>query len=156
MVLNKTGGNKGKKVARKDNVQRKTRLMVEEGEYYGVVTKMLGNNQCHVFCLDGHTRLCIIRKKFTGKHKSQHFLKPGTWVLVGLRDWETTHKDKMDKCDLLECYNDSDKHIISQQSNVNVKCLEEKKLEGEEEVQPQEDDIVFKEEEEEYIIIDDI
>lgn len=155
MVLNKNGGNKGKKVARKDNIQKKIRLMTEEGEQYGLVTKMLGNSQCHVFCLDGNTRLCIIRKKFTGKHKSQHFLKPGSWVLVGLRDWETNHKDKMDKCDLLECYSDSDKQIIGQQSNVNVKCLEEKKLDGEEAPHHvEEDTIVFKEEE--FILVDDI
>ena len=135
MVKNQTGGNKGKKVARKDNVQvKKIRLMSEEGEMYALVTKMLGNSQCTVFSLDGKLRLCIIRKKFTGKHKSQHFLKPGSWVLVGLRDWETNHKDKMDKCDLLECYNENDKQTICQQSNVNVDILtlEEKKIDGDE------------------------
>lgn len=142
MVKNQNGGNKGKKVARKDNAPiKKVRLMSEAGELYAVVTKMLGNNQCTVYSLDGKIRLCIIRKKFTGKHKSQHFLKPGSWVLIGLRDWETNHKDKMDKCDLLECYNENDKQIISQQSNVNVDLLtlEEKKIE------PNEIDVVFEE-----------
>ena len=141
MVKNQNGGNKGKKVARKDTgpVHKKVRLM-SEGEMYAVVTKMLGNSQCNVLSLDGKVRLCMIRKKFTGKHKHQHFLKPGTWILVGLRDWETNHKDKMDKCDLLECYNESDKQTICQQSNVNVDILtlEEKKIEGE--------DIVFTDE----------
>lgn len=143
MVLNKIGGNKGKKVARKDNIQKKTRLMTQEGEQYGMVTKMLGNSQCHVFCLDGNTRLCIIRKKFTGKHKGQNFLKPGIWVLVGQREWETINKDKMEKCDLLEFYSESDKQVICQQSNVNVGLLQEKKLEGEETHEQQEDDVIF-------------
>ena len=134
MVKNQTGGNKGKNIARKDCVQKKTRLVNEEGEMYALVIKILGNNQCHVFCLDGNTRLCIIRKKFTGKHKHQHFLKSGSWVLVGLRDWETTRSDKMSKCDLLECYSYSDKQIICQQSNVDMSILEGKKIE---------DDIVF-------------
>lgn len=153
MVKNQTGGNKGKKVARKDSAHvKKVRLMSEEGELYALVTKMLGNSQCSVFCLDGKHRLCIIRNKFTGKHKSQHFLKPGSWVLVGLRDWETNHKDKMDKCDLLECYNENDKQTICQQSNVNVDILtlEEKKIEGD--ALDQIDNIVFSDK----IDVDDI
>jgi translation initiation factor 1A len=151
MVKNQNGGNKGKKVARKDNapVNKKVRLMSEDCEIYAVVTKMLGNSQCHVYCLDGIIRLCIIRKKFTGKHKHQHLLKPGSWVLIGLRDWETKNKDKIDKCDLLECYNEADKHIICQQSNVNVEILtlEEKKIEGNE--IEENNDIVFTDEIEE-------
>jgi initiation factor 1A len=137
MVKNQTGGNKSKQIARKDMGQTKTRFVQQEGELYGMVTKILGNNQCHVLCLDKKTRLCIIRKKFTGKHKQQHFLKSGSWVLIGMRDWETTRSDKMDKCDLLECYSESDKQIICQQSNVDMSMLEEKKTE--------EDDIVFSE-----------
>ena len=133
MVKNQNGGNKGKKISPKEPVYKKVKLMTQEGEMYGIVTKMLGNSQCNVFCLDGKIRLCIIRKKFTGKHKHQNLLKPGIWVLLGLRDWET-NKDKMEKCDLLECYNEADKQTICQQSNVNVEILtlEEKKIEGEE------------------------
>jgi len=152
MVKNQNGGNKGKHVARKDtvSVHKKIRLMKEEGEIYAVVTKMLGNCQCNVICLDGITRLCIIRKKFTGKHKHQHFIKPGIWVLVGTRDWETNNKDKIPKCDLLECYNETDKQTICQQSDVNVESLimEEKKLEGDE-LAPSDvvfTDVIFEEE----------
>ena len=156
MVKNQNGGNKGKKISRKDSIpiHKKVKLMTEEGEMYAIVNKMLGNSQCNVFCLDGKIRLCIIRKKFTGKHKHQNFLKPGIWVLIGLRDWETNNKDKMDKCDLLECYNESDKQTICQQSNVNVEILtlEEKKIEGEE--VEKKDDIIFIEEGE--IDIEDI
>ena len=143
MVKNQNGGNKGKKISRKEPVYKKVKLMTQEGEMYGIVTKMLGNSQCNVFCLDGKIRLCIIRKKFTGKHKHQNFLKPGIWVLIGLRDWQTNHKDKLEKCDLLECYNESDKQTICQQSNVNVEILtlEEKKIEGE--VVEKNDDILF-------------
>jgi len=64
---------KVKKVARKDNVQKKTRLMTQDGEQYGMVTKMLGNSQCHVFCLDGTTRLCIIRKNLPVSTKVRIF-----------------------------------------------------------------------------------
>ena len=97
--------------------------------------------------------MCIIRKKFTGKHKSTNFIKEGTWILVGLRDWETPN-DKLDKCDLLECYSDNDKDIIKNQSDLNVDILiqEEKKLEGINETV--EDNILFTDEDE--IDIDDI
>lgn len=149
------GGNKGKKIARKDTftTNKKTRLKTNEGETYGITIKLLGNSQCHVLCNDNIIRLCIIRKKFTGKHKSSNFIKEGTWILVGLRDWETPN-DKLDKCDLLECYSDNDKDIIKNQSDLNVDILiqEEKKLEGINETV--EDNILFTDEDE--IDIDDI
>lgn len=147
MVKNQTGGNKSKHIARKDIVHNKTRFIQEEGELYGMVTKILGNNQCHVLCFDKKTRLCIIRKKFTGKHKQQHFLKSGSWVLIGLRDWETLHSDKMEKCDLLECYSESDKQTIRQQSNLDMSIFEDKTIEDE-----FKDDIIFKDD----ILFDDI
>ena len=87
---------------------RKLRLLESDLERYAIVTKMLGNCMCHVKCADDDVRLCIIRKKFTGKHKGNNFLKPGSWVLVGVRDWETK-SDKIEKCDLIEVYTESDK-----------------------------------------------
>lgn len=138
MVKNQTGGNKGKKQAAKDHpTQKKIRLQNEEGEVYAVVTKMLGNCQCQVVDLNGKSLLCMIRKKFTGKHKHQHLIRAGSWVLVGLRDWETVLPDKWSKCDLLEVYSDTDKHTLSQQSNLNVEVLTttEKQLEFNEETE---------------------
>ena len=144
------GGNKGKKIARKDtfNVNKKTRLRTEEGEVYGITIRLLGNSQCHVLCNDNITRLCIIRKKFTGKHKSNNCLKESSWVLVGLRDWETSN-DKIQKCDLLECYNDGDKDTIKKQSDTNVDILiqEEKKIDGIDETQ-EDTNILFTDEDE--------
>lgn len=145
------GGNKGKKIARKDtfNVNKKTRLRTEEGEVYGITVRLLGNSQCHVLCNDNITRLCIIRKKFTGKHKSNNCLKESSWVLVGLRDWETSN-DKIQKCDLLECYNDTDKDTIKKQSdtNVDILILEEKKIDGIDEIQ-EDTNILFTDEDDE-------
>ena len=106
MVKNVTGGKYAKKAGYVG--PRKLRMLESEEERYAIVTKMLGNSQCHVKCADNITRLCIIRKKFTGKHKGNNFLKPGSWVLVGVRDWETK-SDKIEKCDLMEVYSESDK-----------------------------------------------
>jgi len=107
MGKNITGGNRAKKAGFIG--QRKLRMLETEDERYGIVTKMLGNSQCQVKCADDKVRLCIIRKKFTGQHKGQNFLRPGTWILVGLRTWETKQEDRIEKCDLMECYTESDK-----------------------------------------------
>tara|TARA_Y100001980_G_C14476476_1_gene255701 strand:+ start:389 stop:940 length:552 start_codon:yes stop_codon:yes gene_type:complete len=109
------GGNRGKKVARKhmtNNFNNKLRLAQEEGEVYGCVLKLLGNGMCHVNCLEENnsskTRLCIIRNKFRGRGKRDNTLSVGTYVLVGLRSWETVTDNKIEKCDLISVYNSGD------------------------------------------------
>jgi len=119
MGKNVTGGKHAKRAGYIG--PRKLRLLESEEERYGIVIKMLGNSQCHVKCADDVTRLCIIRKKFTGKHKGNNFLKPGSWVLVGTRDFETK-SDRMEKCDLMEVYTESDKSKLMD-TNVNFVVL---------------------------------
>jgi initiation factor 1A len=68
-------------------------------EMYAVVQKRLGNGWVDVKCIDGVSRKCNIPKKFTGKKKE--LILVDTWLLVGLREFET-HKLK---CDVLEVYN---------------------------------------------------
>lgn len=120
MVKNVTGGKHAKKAGFIG--QRKLRLLESDEERYGIVMKMLGNSQCQIKCADDVTRLCIIRNKFTGKHKGNNFLRPGSWVLVGLRLWETKRDDRIEKCDLMECYTDSDKAKLLD-TNVNFVVL---------------------------------
>ena len=121
MVKN-TGGNKAKKFARKviNMPDRSTRFAVEEGEVYAIVMKLMGNNICEVLCLDGERRLCVIRKKFSGKGKRDNFLSKGRWVLIGLRSWEVTRKEK-EKCDLLEVYNDNNKEALIKNGKVDFR-----------------------------------
>ena len=119
MVKNTTGGSKTKGQARKlvsDSKQsRALRISKDECEVYAQVTKTLGNGMCHVSCIDNINRLCHIRGKFRGRGKRDNFVGLGSWLLVGLREWES-EKDKADKklanCDLLEVYNDSDKEKL--------------------------------------------
>ena len=123
MVKN-TGGNKAKKFASKSfNISnRATRFANEDGEIYAVVQRMLGNNNCEVLCIDGTTKLCIIRGKFLGKGKRDNKLARGVWVLVGAREWEITTKEKT-KCDLLEVYNDNDKEKLIKNSKENFRIF---------------------------------
>ena len=116
MVKNTTGGSKQKSQARKFSnnsiikQSSKLRLVENDGELYAQVTSLLGNGMCYVECED-NVRLCIIRGKFRGRGKKDNMLKKGSWVLVGVREWEisTTDKKTQQKCDLLEVYSDYDK-----------------------------------------------
>ena len=124
MVKNTTGGNKAKRGANKDSiVNKRVRLSESSDEIYGVATKILGGGKFHVMCNDTIMRLCNIGGKFSGKHKHSNLIQNGTWVLVGLRSWETV-VDKMPKCDLLECYSNFDKDKLLQ-TTTTFKALEE-------------------------------
>ena len=124
MVKNQGGGNKAKKFSNKSfNISdRATRFSSEEGEKYAVVQKMMGNNICEVLCIDGKIRNCIIRGKFSGRGRRDNRLSRGIWVLIGLRDWEISSKDK-EKCDLLEVYNDNDKERLIKNSTFNFRAF---------------------------------
>jgi initiation factor 1A len=121
MVKNTHGGNRHKGFARKhtkSSGNNKLRIVEEDGEMYAIVTKMLGNNMIHCHCIDDVMRLGHIRGKFSGRRKGSHFITPGTWILVGLREWDVkidttkTTSKKLQECDILEIYDDSAKHRL--------------------------------------------
>jgi translation initiation factor 1A len=123
MVKNE-GGNKTKGQARKfvntsSRQGKPLRVSLDSNELYGQVTKNLGNGMCHVICIDGVTRLCHIRGKFRGRGKKDNFVGSGSWLLVGLRDFESVNEKKMSNCDLLEVYNDFDKDRLKTTVNID-------------------------------------
>lgn len=110
MVKNTGGGNKNKKGARKHQGgghSTGVRQAREEGEIYAIVTKIYGQ-RCDVKCIDGKSRIMIIRSKFKGRNARDNRISNNTWVLVGLRSWEVVHSKAKETCDLLEVYNPSD------------------------------------------------
>ena len=127
MVKNKTGGNKAKKFARKninqDNVTKKIRFATGEFELYAIVTKIIGNGQINVKCIDDKERLCFIRHKFSGRNKQSNLITVGSWIIIGKRDWETVKPDKLEKCDLLEIYNNNEKYQLIQQCKDDFSIL---------------------------------
>ena len=126
MVKNTKGGSGHKKFARKfATIKASSRLRTaeEEGELYAIVTALNGNNMFICHCIDGETRLGRIRGKFAGgRGKRNNMLILGTWILVGLREWDigttepattsTSKKQKRQECDLLEVYTESDKNQL--------------------------------------------
>ena len=128
MVKNSKGGSGHKKMASKgvisSRVVSKTRISLDEYEYYAFVISMLGGSNCHVMCQDGIQRLCIIRGKFRGsKGKRDNFITKGCWVLVGAREWNSSSTIKKngeyEKCDLLEVYKDNDKSLLKTIPEIN-------------------------------------
>ena len=124
MVKNTTGGNKHKGQARKfaNPTNHRLRLSEDEAEVYSQVSKMLGNGMCHVSTLEGKKMLCMIRGKFRGRGKRDNMIKTGSWILVGMREWEENKTvDQLNKCDLLEVYSDLDKDKLKNTVNMNWK-----------------------------------
>jgi len=121
MVKNTHGGNRHKGFARKHAASgsetSRLRTSIDDAELYAIVTKMLGNGMFHCHCIDNVVRLGHIRGKFSGRRKSSNWVNTGSWVLVGLREWDvggtkvttTSGKTKLPECDLLELYDEANK-----------------------------------------------
>jgi initiation factor 1A len=133
MVRNEGGGNKMKHLARKhvngssQQVNKFLRVSQCKEEIYGYIVRLLGNSMCLVKCVDGYERLCHIRGKFTGRSKRENALSQGTWVLIGLRQWDADKEfaskvsktdKKIQKCDLLEIYSSSEREKLRVQEKI--------------------------------------
>lgn len=125
MVKN-AGGNKSKRDARKHiapQESRELRLVIEDGETYAVVKKILGCGQCMVTCVDGKSRICVIRNKFKGRGRSSNMVEVGSWLLVGIREWEVKKNGKEAGCDLLHVYSSGDKEKLLQKNDIDFAAL---------------------------------
>lgn len=107
MVKNTQGGSKHKSQARKNSVVSNNVVVQPNGpdECFAHVTKMFGNGMCQVetHCDKKLSLVCHIRGKFRGKNKKHNTVSLNSIVVVGLRTWETDHKN----CDLISISNSS-------------------------------------------------
>jgi len=134
MVKNTTGGKAAKSMASKNSgSSSNTKLTVSTNcnEVFAIASKMLGNSTFNCIGLDGNTFLCHIRGKFSGKGKRDNTVSPGTWVLVGLYQWNASSADllkkgkvKLRECDLLEVYSDRDKQRLRDTVSEDWECLD--------------------------------
>jgi translation initiation factor IF-1 len=136
MVKNTTGGSKAKGQARKVGGGKQTnklRISRDELEVYAVAVRAYGNAMFEVLCVDNIKRLCHIRGKFKGRGKRDNFISVGTYLLVGLREWESQDaliaQNKLPNCDLIVVYSDQDKDKLkSDESYIDwdvLKAMEE-------------------------------
>jgi len=101
MVRNISGGTGTKSLARKltGNHSGAVPLPSNEFEKIALVSKIHGSH-CDVVLEDGSNLICHIRNKFRGRNKRGNSISVGTFVLVGLREWESSTKNS----DLLFVY----------------------------------------------------
>ena len=110
MVKNTFGGSKAKSFARKSFIHTvSTPLLFPTNTYecIGCVHRLLGNGRCLVKII--HPTVseiqCIIRNKFRGRSKRNHLITVGSFVMVGLYDWE---EPSFKSSDLLHVYTEED------------------------------------------------
>ena len=104
-------------MARKDlnsSLSSRDYVPQNEDEHFAQVTRLLGNGMCHVQILLHDKSLlsdivCHIRGKFRAKNKRHNTIIVGSFVVVGLRTWETSTKN----CDLLAISNHTSSIITS-------------------------------------------
>ena len=154
MGKNTQGGSSHKKFARKFNTNNslhinRLRVSEDEAEIYAIVSKMLGNGMFHCHCIDNKIRLGHIRGKFSGRGKRDNLVEGGKWVLIGLREWDMPNekpnvsltKAKIQHCDLLVVYTDSDKQRLKESVSVDWHILDNNDVSNDTNNQSNEDDV---------------
>jgi hypothetical protein len=102
--------------------------------------------------MDGKTRLCFIRGKFKGRGKRDNFIGLLSWVLIGLRDFETVKEGSQENCDLLEVYTDAEKEKLRTTVHENWSLFTTSSTEKKEKSSSEENDFEFIDEKtEEYM-----
>ena len=132
MVKNVTGGSKHRSAARKQAVPAAAPPVVQwvrraaEGELYASAAKNFGGCRFGVLCSDGKERICVIRRKFK-RFRRGNDVTPGTYMLVGTREWETDSNT----CDLLCVYSAGEVKLLMQDAafKYEMLCVNEKKIE---------------------------
>ena len=126
MVKNKKGGRSHKKMSSKDSkpTERTTKLVLPsvEGEIIASVTQQYGHGHVNVICNDGVERLCVIRKKFRGRHKRDNQIILHSLIMVGIRSYEVVAVGKKPKCDLLYVYSNEQKKQLKRGGHIH-RCL---------------------------------
>ena len=118
MVKNSKGGSGHKKLGRKhvssNEPNKKIRYKQDDDEIYAICTRIYGSGHVLVKCSDMKERLCVIRNKFRGRGKRDDMVVCGSYLLIGARSYEVRAADKLERCDLMEVYNDNEKNMLIQ------------------------------------------
>lgn len=93
-IMSQKNKKRGKNTKAKTFGQKRDIIFAEDDQIYATVTKMLGNCRVMANCSDGKERLCHIR----GKLKKRIWIREGSVVLLGLREFED------DKADIIHVY----------------------------------------------------
>ncbi len=131
MVINRSGGNKTKKISRSVSTKFPPVDKIESGQMFAQIVGSQGECRFRVICSDGVTRL----GKLSGYMRKGPRISSGSYVVVSLREFEQEHKN----CDIIS-YGNPPHHIISIFKKNDVKLPT--------------DDIEFEESEDEFADLD--
>lgn len=125
MTKNTCGGKKAKGLARKNinaaadanNPNSSSgggalRVSTSEHEIYAQAIRVLGGQRATAVDLHGRQVMVYIPGKFRTKNRRDNFIAPNTWLLLGVRDWETPKKDALPTLDLIEVYKEHEKQRL--------------------------------------------
>lgn len=125
MVKNTKGGKGHKSLGRKYQTQNNNALRISTDplEKYAFVTKIYGGGMCEVWYIDDSNKniklIGHIRKKMKGRQKRHNNIVPNSYVLIGLREWETEPKN----CDIMCIYDENQVELLKQNPSVNMSSL---------------------------------
>jgi len=126
MPKNKGKGGKNRRRGKKEDEEKRDLAFKEDGQEYGQVLRLLGNNRLEVYCFDGQKRLCHI----PGKLRRRVWMNQGDIVLVGLRDFQDG------KCDVILKYTADEARTLKaygelpESARVNVDAVQNEEDDG--------------------------
>jgi len=101
---------------RKKNIQKPQEFLEKQnGQEYGIVTRLLGDSRLEVKCMDNKTRVCHIR----GKMKNKVWIMKDDIILIGKRDYQD------DRGDVIHKYSNEDRNYFKGMGIGNEKVEEE-------------------------------
>lgn len=124
MGKNINGGNKNKKMARKQvfNTKESIKLRLSEDEFekYAIVIRISGGSICRVKTNDSPNEIiCHIRGKYRGRNKFSNLVSAGMVVLIGSRPDMTSKLE----CDLLYVYDNNQIESLAKYPEINITKL---------------------------------
>ena len=114
-------GNKSKKKNKKkknyDSVSTKL-IYSEEGQYYAVITKMLGDGRVMLKYVNGKNRLVEVMGIIRGSMRKRVWINIGNFVLITERDYESG------KVDIIHKYTDKNVHSLKKNKEITQELFD--------------------------------
>lgn len=85
--------------------------------FYAIAERPYGDGRYHCLCSDREARMGTLRgsiARFTA-------IRPGDYVLVSLRSFESKKEGKLDKCDILKKYTPDDIRLLKREGRLLYK-----------------------------------
>ena len=108
----KNGGGKQKKKNKHHTQNTRALVLAEDGQYYALVNKLLGNGRVMVSYIDPKDGLKEVLANIRGTlRRKKQWVNVNNYILIALRDFE-------DKSDVIHVYNDSEMNMLKRKGHI--------------------------------------